>query len=93
MSINKEPTYNKSANEYIAFQDFPDILDMQQLQNALGIGRNTAYKLIKNNEIKHIRIGRAIKIPKRYLLDYIAEPCYNGEIVKGELSVLKEVLQ
>ena len=30
----------------------------------LGIGRNTAYELVRSGKIKGIRIGKQIRIPK-----------------------------
>ncbi|WP_311826791.1 helix-turn-helix domain-containing protein [Enterococcus hulanensis] len=38
-----------------------------------SIGRNTAYNLLKSNEIKHIRVGRKYKIPKRHIIDFLLE--------------------
>lgn len=78
-------------NTYIPFTEYPDVLTIEQLQNALGIGRSTAYKLINNGDIQSIRIGRAIRIPKRYILDYLYRECYNKATTSG-LTVLKEVL-
>jgi excisionase family DNA binding protein len=59
------------------FGDFHDILTIENLQKALSIGRTTAYRLISSGAIKHWKIGKVIKIPKAYLLDYIADSCYN----------------
>jgi excisionase family DNA binding protein len=56
--------------------DFPDVLTIENLQKALSIGRTTAYRLIASGAIKHWKIGNVIKIPKPYLLNYIANSCY-----------------
>ena len=53
------------------FEQFPDVVTVEQLQEMLRIGRNTAYKLIADNEIKHIKIGKNIKIPKIYINEYL----------------------
>lgn len=50
---------------------YKDILSVKDLCEILGIGKNTAYRLLKNGEIKSIRIGNKYKIPKRYLLEYL----------------------
>ena len=60
------------------FNKYPDVLDMTDLQTALGIGRSTAYRLIRDGEIRHLRIGRTIKIPRRFLVDYVEQACYNN---------------
>ena len=68
------------------FNDLPDVLTMKNLQSALGIGRTTAYRLVRDGDIRHLRIGRNIKIPRRYLVDYIESACYNGGIATSPPS-------
>ena len=70
------------------FADFPDLMTMADVQDALHISKNTAYKLIREGKIKHMKIGRAIKVPKQFLMDYIFESCYNNDAVIGNLSCL-----
>ena len=53
------------------FDDFPDILSVKDIMNALDIGRNKAYNLLQNNQIKFIRIGTTYKIPKTALIEYV----------------------
>lgn len=53
------------------FEDFPDIMNVADVQQALHIGKNTAYKLIDNKELKSICIGRNIRVPKMYLIDFV----------------------
>lgn len=57
------------------FDEYPDILTVSDIQQALGIGRNTAYKLLKSKQIKSIRIGNKYKIPKRCLIAYALQIC------------------
>lgn len=54
------------------FENYPDILTVKQLQEALSIGRSKAYLILHSGELKYITIGRQIRIPKKYLLDYLA---------------------
>ena len=53
------------------FEHIPDILTIPELQKVLRIGRSTAYRLIKTSELRCIRIGRSIRIPREYVLEYI----------------------
>lgn len=53
------------------FDTYPDILTVEQLCEVLNIGKNTAYKLLKNEDIKSVRIGKVYKIPKKYVKKYI----------------------
>ena len=52
---------------------YKDIITVADLCEALGIGKNTAYKLLKSGEIKFIRIGKVYKIPKEYVSNYIKQ--------------------
>jgi len=53
------------------FNSYPDILSVKQLCEVLDIGKNTAYKLLQNGEIKSIKIGKVYKIPKKEVEKYI----------------------
>ena len=59
------------AGVYTLFEDYPDMLTMEQMQAALGIGRSTAYKLTRSGALRHIRMGNTIRIPKSELVYYI----------------------
>ena len=50
-------------NKYRDLRDLPMILRVEDLMPILGIGRNTAYELI--------RIGRQIRIPREALLEFL----------------------
>lgn len=54
------------------FANYPDIIDIEEMRNMLaGISRTLAYGLIKENEIKAMKIGRQYKIPKANIISYI----------------------
>ena len=53
------------------FESYPDVLTVRQLANALGIGLNSAYSLVNNNEIASKKVGKRILVPKVCLIDYI----------------------
>ncbi len=52
-------------------EDFNDVLTTRDLYEILPIGRNAVYKLLKDNTIKHIRIGKKMIIPKQCLIDFL----------------------
>lgn len=87
LSFYNDQSKDRDRDYFIAF---PDILTVKQMQLALNIGKNAAYSLIHNNEIKHIKIGRKIRIPKYCLLDYISKSCYNTDMTTTELPNKKE---
>lgn len=58
-------------NKYCNLQDLPMTLRVEGLMPILGIGRNTAYELIRSGQIRSIRIGRQIRIPRDALLEFL----------------------
>ena len=59
------------GTEYRSFEDLPLTLRVEDLMPILGIGRNTAYELVRSRQIRSIRIGRQIRIPKDAVLEYL----------------------
>ena len=60
----------KNTNKSI-FENYPDVVTVEQLASMLGISTKTAYKLVKEKQIKSVCIGRIYKIPKIYVLEYL----------------------
>lgn len=58
-------------NNYRSFDDLPLTLRVEDLMPILDIGRNTAYELVHSRQIKSIRIGRKIRIPKAEVLAFL----------------------
>lgn len=59
------------------FNQYPDILSVDDLRSALAIGRTKAYELVSTGQIQSFKIGNAIRIPKNSLLDYVNRNSYN----------------
>lgn len=56
------------------FKDYPDIVNIKELQIMLGgISKKLAYQLLRNNIIKSIKIGRQYKIAKADVILYLTE--------------------
>ena len=56
------------------FEDYPDVVDVDGLCKMLGgISRKLAYRLLINQEIKSVRIGRSYKIPKISVIEYLTQ--------------------
>lgn len=64
-------------------EQFPDILTVKDLQDILSVGRSKAYAILHSGELQYITIGRQIRIPKKYLLDYLQKMSYNGDMKSG----------
>lgn len=55
----------------IMFPDYPDIVDVAQLQRMLGVSRHLAYELITSGQMQGIKVGKAYRVPKVKVIDYI----------------------
>ena len=55
----------------LMFSNYPDIVTVPQLQSMLGISRHLAYDLINDGYIPGIKIGKAYKIPKINIINYV----------------------
>ena len=53
------------------FNDYPDVVNCNQLKEMLGISRPMVYELLKNNEIAHKKIGKKYIIPKLAVQNYL----------------------
>lgn len=60
-------------------ENYNDVLVIEDIMDILKIGRNSAYKLIKCGEIQSLRVGRNIRIPKVFLLDYLCGKYYTDD--------------
>lgn len=63
--LTKKDTY------LVMFKEYPDVVDVEQMSEMIGISTKTAYKLLRENKIQHFKIGRTYKIPKLNILLYI----------------------
>lgn len=51
---------------------YPDVVSVKQMCIMLGgISMKTAYKLLGNGEIHHLKIGKSFKIPKICVIEYL----------------------
>ncbi len=59
------------------FNQFPDVMTVPQVAEALHIGRGAAYKLVNAKTIGSVRIGKKIRVPKQCLIEYVQSARYN----------------
>ena len=58
-------------NKYCSLDDLPVTLRVEDLTPILGIGRNTAYALVRSGKLRNIRVGRQVRIPKNALIEFL----------------------
>lgn len=62
-------------NEYDLFKDYPDIVNITDIQKMLKIGRNNTYELLKSGKIHTLRVGKKYIIPKQSVIDFVKTAC------------------
>lgn len=69
------PHYHETLTAREIYQsllnDYPDILDVSQVSSILGVSSKTVYRLLNEGALSSLKVGRAFKIPKLYVLQYI----------------------
>ena len=51
----------------------PVLLKVSEFAEAAGIGRTLAWQLVRSGEIPSVRLGRAVRVPRRVLADLAGE--------------------
>ena len=64
-NINTYDIYREVLKEY------PDVLDVKQTSEILGVSSKTIYRLIKNGSIESLKVGREFRISKVVIMKYI----------------------
>lgn len=70
---NTYMTNNQAEHSAEMFKEYPDIITIIDLQAMLHIGRNAAYKLLQDNSIVSIRVGKKYIIPKASVANFVTE--------------------
>ena len=60
------------------FDNYPDIVSIEDVMSMLGVGKSTAYSLLRNNALPHVRVGRKYIIPKHAVIGFVQRACYNS---------------
>ena len=71
MPSNTEPSTSNHKIYNTVFQGYPDILSVQQVGELLNVSNKTVYRLLNDGTLDSLKVGRAYKIPKLYVLQYI----------------------
>ncbi len=53
------------------FTEYPDVVSIDELQEMLKIGRNSAYSMLNDGSIKAGRVGKRFIIPKMSVINYL----------------------
>jgi excisionase family DNA binding protein len=65
MEISTQEIYHS------VFKEYPDILDVKQVSDALGVSTKVVYRLLNNGTIVSLKVGREFRIPKVNVMKYV----------------------
>jgi len=58
-------------NKYRSLDDLPLALKVENLMPILGVGRNTANELVRSGQIRSVKVGRQIRVPRDAVVDFL----------------------
>lgn len=64
------------------FDEYNDMLSVDDLMEILGVGKNAAYDLLRNGELKCFRLKGRWKIPKESVIEYVRSKAF----LKGSVT-------
>lgn len=53
------------------FANYPDVLTVPQVCEALHVGKGLVYRMLSSNEIYSVRVGRGYRVPKSAVKEFI----------------------
>ena len=63
--------FNQRDAYRMMLRKYPDMMNIEQMCDALRISTKTGYKLLHEGKIPAMKIGRSYRIPKAHLFTYL----------------------
>lgn len=54
------------------FSEYSDIVTVNEVMKMLRLGKNTVYKLLKDDEIMNLKVGARYVIPKQSVIEFVS---------------------
>lgn len=54
------------------FSEYSDIVTVDEVMKMLRLGKNTVYKLLKDDEIMNVKVGAKYVIPKQSVIEFVS---------------------
>ena len=72
------------------FEQYPDIMSVFDVSDALYIGKNNTYELLETGVLKGFRIGHIWKIPRKSLEEYVSNQI---KITQDDIKQKSKIIQ
>lgn len=53
------------------FNEYDDVVTVNDVMKMLHIGKSNVYKLLRDNSIKSVKVGKRFIIPKRSVIEFV----------------------
>jgi excisionase family DNA binding protein len=66
----------------VVFREYPDVLDVKQVSVILGVSTKVVYRLLREDTLASLKVGREFRIPKVSLMKYVkifSSPLYEQQ--------------
>jgi len=57
-----------------SIDEYRDLLTVEEVAEIVRIHKSTVYKLIEREQIRAFKLGRAYKIPKAHIIEFLCSP-------------------
>ena len=64
-------TMTQRESYRLMLRKYPDVMNVDEVSEVLGVSTKTCYKLISSGKITSLKVGRAYRIPKAHLFSYL----------------------
>ena len=75
LNLLKEKKEVLPVTDETLFAEYPDVVEVEDLQKMLRLGRNAIYRILKEGKIKTIKIGKRYIVPKRSVIEFLETAC------------------
>ena len=70
-ALSKEWKISQKDAFHYALRDFPEVMSIEQVSQALQVSTKTVYKYINDGQLEILKVGRTYRVPKVYLYAYL----------------------
>ena len=69
--LRKKMIFTMKDSYSVMLREYPDVMNIEQMSQALGVSTKPGYGLLKSGKVASLKVGRAYRIPKVHLRDYM----------------------
>lgn len=66
-----QPTISSRDAYRMMLKEYPDVMNIEQMCEILGVSKKTGYALLREKKIECLKVGRSYRIPKAHIFSYL----------------------